>query len=139
MGGTLRAIGLSLRTLTRSPAFTLPALLILAIGMTAATAIFTVVDAIVFRPLDLPDSDRLVIVCEDHPRLEGYCIASPGNVEDFRLGSHELSDVGIGRTWPYALSDALGADYQAYRARTPMFIPRRGDSIAQPSTGRNTA
>jgi putative ABC transport system permease protein len=105
----LRAVGLSMRTLVRSRGFTLPALLILAIGMTAATAIFTVVDSIVFRPLDLPDSDRLVIVCEDHPRLRGYCIASPGNVEDFRLGSHELSDVGIGRTWPYALSDEVGA------------------------------
>ncbi len=31
-------------------------------------------------------------------------------MEDFRLGSHELSDVGIGRTWPYALSDDAGAE-----------------------------
>ncbi len=109
MGGFLRSIGLSLRALTRSPGFTLPALLILAIGMTAATAIFTVVDSIVFRPLDLPDSGRLVIICEEHPRLSGYCVGSPGNIEDFRLGSHELSDVGIGRTWPYALSDGAGS------------------------------
>jgi len=109
MGGFLRAIGQSLRGLLRSPGFTIPALLILAIGMTAATAIFTVVDSIAFRPLDLPDSGRLVIICEDHPRLRGYCIGSPGNAEDFRLGSHELSDVGIGRTWPYALSDAAGS------------------------------
>lgn len=109
MGGMLRGMGLSLRTLARSPGFTLPALLILAIGMTAATAIFTVVDAIVFRPLDLPDSGRLVILCEDHPRLQGYCVASPANVEDFRLGSHELSDIGIGRTWPYALADDRGS------------------------------
>ncbi len=110
MGGLSRAIGLSLRALLRSPGFTIPALLILAIGMTAATAIFTVVDSIAFRPLDLPDSGRLVIICEDHPRLRGLCIGSPGNVEDLRLGSHELSDVGIGRTWPYALSDAAGAE-----------------------------
>ena len=108
MGGLTRAVRIWVRSLARSPGFTVPALLILAVGMTAATAIFTVVDSIVFRPLDLPDSHRLVLVCEDHPRLQGYCIAAPGQVEDFRRASTTLSDVGIGRTWQYSLSDGAG-------------------------------
>lgn len=108
MGGVLRGIRLATRSLARSPGFTLPALLILAIGMTAATAIFTVVDSIVFRPLAYPDADRLVLVCEDHPRLAGYCVASPGQVEDFRVAASTLSEVGIGRTWQYSLTDANG-------------------------------
>ncbi len=69
MTGFARPVRQVLRSLARSPGFTVPALLILAVGMTAATAIFTVVDSIVFRPLDLPDSDRLVLVCEEHPRM----------------------------------------------------------------------
>ncbi len=109
MGGFARSVRQSLRSLARSPGFTVPALLILAIGMTAATAIFTVVDSIVFRPLDLPDSERLVLVCEEHPRMQGYCNAAPGQVEDFRTSMGTLSELGIGRTWSYALSDQAGS------------------------------
>lgn len=104
----VRQVRFSVRSLVRSPGYSLPSLLILAIGMTAATAIFTVVNSIVFRPLNLPGSERLVIVCEDHPRLEGFCIASPGNVEDFRRQASTLSDLGIGRGWPFSLTDAEG-------------------------------
>jgi putative ABC transport system permease protein len=110
MGDLVRAFRLSFRSLARSPGFTVPALLILAIGMTAATAIFTVVDSILLRPLGLPDAGRLVIVCEDHPSIEGYCIASPTNVEDFRRGTDQLTDLGIARTWPYAMLDGATAE-----------------------------
>jgi putative ABC transport system permease protein len=110
MGDLIRAVRLSFRSLARSPGFTVPALLILAIGMTAATAIFTVVDSVLLRPLDYPDAGRLVLVCEDHPRFEGYCIASPVNTEDFRRTTAQLSDLGIGRTWPYALLDGPTAE-----------------------------
>jgi len=103
MAGMARQVRFSLRSLLRSPGFTVPSLLILAIGMTAATAIFTVVDSVVFRPLDLPDSDRLVIVCEDHPRLQGLCIASPGNTYDFARQTSTLTDLGYGRGWSYFL------------------------------------
>lgn len=108
MGGFLRAVRMAVRTLVRTPGFTVPALLILAIGMTAATAIFTVVDSIVFRPLDLPDPGRLVMVCEDHARLRGYCNGSPGNIEDFRRQARSFSELGIGRTWPYAVEKTEG-------------------------------
>jgi putative ABC transport system permease protein len=110
MKGMARQVRLSLRSLFRSPAFTLPSLLILAIGMTAATAIFTIVDSVVFQPLDLPDSHRLVIVCEDHPRQAGACIASATNTEDFRQGSSTLAELGIVRGWPFALTDDRGTE-----------------------------
>lgn len=97
------------RSLFRSPGFTLPALLVLAVGMTACTAIFTVVDAILFRPLALPQADRIVVVCEDHPRMAGLCNASPGNVADFAEGSASLEALGIGRGWPFALATDEGS------------------------------
>ncbi len=119
-----REARLALRSLARSPGFTLPALLILAVGMTAATAIFTVVDSIVLRPLDLPDSQRLLIVCEDHPRLRGVCIASPRVVTELRRSTSTLADLGIARSWSFMLADDDGeqrvhgglADASALRA-----------------------
>jgi putative ABC transport system permease protein len=108
VGGVVHAWRLSLRSLLRSPGFTVPALLILAVGMTAVTAVFTVVDSIVFEPLAYPESGRVVMICEDHPSLRGACVASPGNVTDLGAGSSTLETLGFGRGWSYSLSDGAG-------------------------------
>ena len=50
----------SLRTLRRTPGFTYTALAALTIGVAANTAIFTVVNAVILRPLPFADSDRIV-------------------------------------------------------------------------------
>lgn len=129
----VRAIRTSVRSLFRSPGFTIPALLILTIGMTAATAIFTVVDSIVFRPLDLPDSGRLIMVCEDHARLSGTCIGSPVNTEDLRLGSRTVAELGVGRTWPYSFADGEGSQGINGGLATAGFLRALG---ARPVLGR---
>jgi putative ABC transport system permease protein len=58
------------RTLRRSPGFTSVAIATLAVGIGAATAIYTVVDQILLQPLPFTDSDRMVRVRENVPRRE---------------------------------------------------------------------
>ena len=55
------------RTLARSPGFTIAALLALALGIGANTAMYSVVHAVILRPPELPDPDRLVRIYESNP------------------------------------------------------------------------
>ena len=68
-----------IRTLLKSPAFTAVAVLALGLGIGANTAIFTVVNSVLIRPLPYEDSDRLVLVRETKlPQFPVFSV-SPGN------------------------------------------------------------
>ena len=57
----------ALRTLRRTPAFTMVATITLALGIGATTAMFTLVDGILLRPLPYPDAERLVRIIQSYP------------------------------------------------------------------------
>ena len=59
-----RDAGMGLRLLRRSPGFAIVAILTLAIGIGANTAIYSILDAVLLRPLPYPEPDRLVLVSE---------------------------------------------------------------------------
>jgi predicted permease len=69
----------ALRLMRLAPGFTASAALTLALAVGAVTAIFSVLDGVVIRPLPYPDPDRLVFVWEVSPRGEDHNVVSPGN------------------------------------------------------------
>src|SRR5258706_4446602 len=59
----------ALRGLIRAPGFAMAAILTLALGIGAATAIFSVADAVLLRPLPYADGDRLIVVWDQLRKL----------------------------------------------------------------------
>jgi macrolide transport system ATP-binding/permease protein len=87
----IRDIRYAVRTLTRSPGFTLAALLALALGIGANTAVFSVINAVLLRPLLYADPERLVMVFSSRPNLGiGRGTASMADFLDWRAGSRSF-------------------------------------------------
>ena len=87
----------AVRQLWKSPGFTLTTALTLAIGIGVNTAVFSMMDAMVLRPLAVPDLDRVVIVAEEHGRGGGddYQQVALGNFQDWKQQSRSFADLAI--------------------------------------------
>jgi putative ABC transport system permease protein len=98
-----------MRMLWKSPGFTLVAVLALALGIGANTAIFSVVNAMLLRPLPYQDSDRLVVLWETNPSLANVFLrthneASPANYLDWKQQQTVFEDIAAYRWNDYNLT-----------------------------------
>ena len=98
----MRDFTFALRTLRRSPVFTLTAVLTIALGIGASTAIFSVANAVLLRPLPYRDPDRLVVAYADLRTRANYGMPfSNENFVDIRDGTkgvfEDLAAVSTGR------------------------------------------
>lgn len=101
----LRDIRFSLRSLRANPGFAIFAVLTLAVGIGATTAIFTVVNAVLLRPLPFGDPSRLVLIWERNV-VDGRerNVASPRNYNVWTEQKSIFSDMGCLLDWPLTLT-----------------------------------
>ena len=99
----LADLKLILRRLRKSPAFAFTVLLTLAIGIGANTAVFTVVDSVLLKPLPYPDSDRLVALWLNAPggglsNFSNGLQLSPSMYFTFARHNQSFQSIGIWTT-----------------------------------------
>src|SRR5918994_4202497 len=82
----------AVRTLRRSPGFTMVAVLTLALGIGVTTAIFSVVYGVLLRPLPYADPDRIVAIFEVTSKGRPSALADP-NFNDFRDQSRSFQAI----------------------------------------------
>ncbi len=111
----LQDLRFTVRTLVKRPAFAILAILTLTLGIGANTAIFSVVSAVILRPLPYPAADRIVSIwgaSKAQPRL----LMSIPDVQDLRARNHTFDDIGISRSQSVNLTgidapDRVGGDF----------------------------
>ncbi len=94
MSNFLQDIRYGIRVLAKSPGFTFFAVAVLALGIAANTAIFSIADAILIRPLPYRDAARLVMVWEDASSY-GFPkdTPAPGNFADWKARNQVFEDM----------------------------------------------
>ncbi len=104
----LRDLKVATRRLLQSPGFACTAVLMLALGIGATTAIFSIVEAVLLRPLPFPHADRLVVVADI---LEGADVGGNGeagvtapDIRNYTRDTLSFSDLGGYQRLSYELS-----------------------------------
>ena len=110
----LRDVRIGIRTLFRSPGFSVLAVLVMALCIGAATSLFTVMRSVLLRPLPFREPDRLVMIYEHFRDPENnaqgfnYTPVAPADYLDWRAQTHGFEDMAAWYYWPPNLTGEHG-------------------------------
>src|ERR1700690_2453689 len=100
---TVQDFRFALRTFRRIPGFTFAALLTLALGIGANTAIFSVIDGALLHPIPFPESDRLVTLYQETPRDQKNAVSYP-NLLDWQRRAQTFEGIAGVRNDSFTLA-----------------------------------
>jgi predicted permease len=137
MNGLLQDVRYALRQIRKAPGFAAIAVITLALGMGANTAIFSVVNGVLLRPLPFEDPDRLVRIWHTPPQSSFPGITtftvSPANFLDWRNQNHVFEHMAIYGFRPFTLTGSQQAEQVDASAVSAEFFETTG---AHPLLGR---
>jgi putative ABC transport system permease protein len=109
----------TIRVLLKSPGFSITTILVLALGIAANTAIFSLFDAVLLRPLPYPDPDRLVKLWETFPNSgREYSPVSYPDYLDWRTAQRTFDDLSLFRLSDFNLTrTAIRNDSEEHTSR----------------------
>jgi predicted permease len=129
----LRETRLGIRALWATPTYTLPAAAVLALGIGGTTAVFSVVDTVLLRPLPYPAAGQLVRVwSRNDERRIPFLSVSPADFDDWKARASALEQIGAYER-PRVLQSGEGAEPITVMAVTPGLFPTLG---VAPAVGR---
>jgi putative ABC transport system permease protein len=132
MGNLWQDLRYGVRMLWKSPGFALVTILALALGIGANSAIFSVVNGVLLRPLPFKTADRLVFLSEWSQQVPNMSVSYP-NYEDWRDESTVFEQLAAFRSAGYTLTGAGEPERLDAREVSWNFFPALG---VQPALGR---
>ena len=134
MGTLLQDVRYGLRMLVKKPTFTIVAVLTLALGVGANTAIFSIVNAVLLRSLPFPDPDRLVRIYFNNPGvgLRGVRFSVP-EFDDLKTQTDVFEDVSVIVSGPTNLTGTKQPEHLEMVEVSPNYFSMLG---ATPELGR---
>ena len=129
----LQDLAYGFRMLGRAPGFTLAATLTLALGIGATTAMFSIVDSVLLRPLPYPQPEDLVTLSEKQVSVSIRGPASPANFYDWRDQSSAFSGLAAYASWSLNMTGTGSPERVKGALVTPEFFDVLG---VQPAQGR---